>query len=79
MNTQLENERVIGGIAFEAVRFHSPIPHWRAKAINAGVIFDAGVFNNTSRPKLWESIEYLHMRAGDRFAWHLGIEEGAKQ
>jgi hypothetical protein len=63
------DRKVISGIEFEAVRVMRPIPHWRAKVVETGYVFEPGIYNGESRPKLWGSIEYMAKRLGeDRFA-----------
>lgn len=56
------NQFTVGDVTFEAVRFKAPIPHWRPKIVETGVILEAGVFNSDSRPKMRESIEYFYQR-----------------
>ena len=63
------NKRTIAGIEFEAVRMTSPVPHWRVKVCKTGYIYETGIFSSESRPKLWESMEYMVSRIGaERFA-----------
>ena len=64
----MDNSKTILGLKFTAIRTMRPIPHWRVQ-IPSGEILDNGVagFNGESRPKLWESIEYLAKRMPDRF------------
>lgn len=56
------NRFTVGDVEFEAVRFQSPIPHWRPKIVETGEILEAGVFNSDSRPKMKESIDYFYQR-----------------
>lgn len=56
------NRFSVGDVEFEAVRFISPIPHWRPKIVETGEILESGVFNGESRPKMRESIEYFYQR-----------------
>ena len=51
------NKKTICGIDLEAVRKKHPIPHWRVKVSETGYVFESGVFNSESRPKMWESVE----------------------
>lgn len=63
------NKQTIAGVEFEAVRFSLPVPHWRAKVVATGYIFEAGVFpGSTSRPKMWACVEYTAKRRGAAFA-----------
>lgn len=65
----LTDTKNIAGVEFEAVRVMRPRPHWRAKVVKTGFVYDAGCFNSESRPKLFESIEYMARRVGaERFA-----------
>ena len=60
--------RTIAGVEFEAVRMMRPIPHWRAKVVKTGYLFESGCFKSESKPKMFESIEYTASRLGaDRF------------
>jgi hypothetical protein len=61
--------KTIAGIEFEAVRIMRPIPHWRPRVVSTGYLYDSGIFNSESRPKMFESIEYMARRIGhERFA-----------
>lgn len=71
----------VGDVAFEAVRFKTPIPHWRPKIVETGVILEAGVFNSDSRPKMRESIEYFYQRickGSDNAEFRRGLKIPAK-
>ena len=71
----IENIKVIGGIEFTAVRFAKPIPHWRLQ-LPSGEILEAGAssLDSRSRPKLFESVEYLMQRLGEeRFRAGFGL------
>lgn len=57
-----DNPFTVGDVDFEAVRFHSPIPHWRPKIVETGAILEAGVFNSDSRPRMRDSISYFYDR-----------------
>ena len=77
MATDAQNKKTIGGIEFEAVRFKTPIPHWRLKLPN-GTILEAGAggFDTSSRPKLWDSVQYMLDRLGkERFISGFGLNE----
>tara|TARA_B100002049_G_C16078524_1_gene376155 strand:+ start:129 stop:350 length:222 start_codon:yes stop_codon:yes gene_type:complete len=69
------NKREIGGIKFEAIRQKRPIPHWRLKLPNGEILAaGAGGFDTSSRPKLWESVEYMLKRLGqERFVDAFGL------
>ncbi len=55
----------VGGLTFEAIRYHNPIPHWRLK-IPSGEIYGAGTagISNESVPKMKADLEYLLKRFG---------------
>lgn len=63
------DRRTIAGVDFEAVRFDKPVKHYRPRVIATGYIYSVGVFDSKSRPKMWESMEYMASRiSADRFA-----------
>lgn len=68
------NYKTIAGVEFEAVRMQHPIPHWRAKVVQTGFIFEAGCFKSESRPKLWQSIEDTARVRGASFAQEMLAE-----
>ena len=51
------SRRIIGGIAFEAVRMAVPSLHWRVRVTETGYLYAAGCFSSESRPKLWAAVE----------------------
>ena len=57
--------KIVSGIEFEAVRFSDPRPHWRAKVVQTGYVFEAGVFHSKSRPEMWEDMEHIARLRGD--------------
>ena len=62
-----DNFKTISGVDFEAVRVMWPIPHWRAKVLKTGFVFNSGCFDGKSRPRLWESIERIAKIRGESF------------
>lgn len=63
------NRKVIAGVEIEAIRMLRPLPHWRAKVVATGYLYQAGVFKSDSRPHLFQSIEDTARRIGaERFA-----------
>lgn len=63
------DRKTIAGVELEAVRFERPVKHWRVKVVPTGVVIEAGVFKGSSRPVMWEDIEYRARRFGEeRFA-----------
>jgi hypothetical protein len=63
------NKRTIGGIKLETIKVITPRPHWLLKLPNGEVLQSgAGGFDNSTRPRLWESVEYTLERLGqERF------------
>ena len=59
------NKRTIAGIEFEAVKFTKPCIHYRPRVVSTGYLYQSGIFNGHSRPKLWASIEYMASRIGN--------------
>jgi hypothetical protein len=57
-----DNRFTVGDVEFEAIRYRSPLPHWRPKVIETGEILEDGVFDGTTRPNLKESINYFYQR-----------------
>ncbi|MDT8992708.1 hypothetical protein RQP54_17685 [Curvibacter sp. APW13] len=51
----------VGGVKFSAVRFDRPIPHWRVRTDENGVVFEAGAggISNVSVPKMQASLQEL--------------------
>lgn len=59
------NTHEIDGQIFTAIRIQTPRPHWILKAPN-GMTLTAGQggLDNSTRPRLWASLEYLRKRIG---------------
>lgn len=61
-------KRIIAGIEFESVRLHLPRPHWRAKCVRSGYVFEHGVFPCSTEEGLFDTIERTSKACGPRFA-----------
>ena len=61
-------KRTIDGIEFESVRVQLPRPHWRAKCVPTGYIYEHGVFPCKTEEGLFDMIERTARACGHRFA-----------
>lgn len=63
-----QNTCTIEGITFEAVKKTFPLPYYVPKVVATGYVFEDGIFQNDTRPHMWESIRVCAKRLGvERF------------